>query len=345
MMGTRARKWGLLAALLGLGCAADKNFALVSVLSASGPFNDVGQLLVEVNNGSYQDFLSYPANRAGTYRFDETAPLTFSVSFRSSSHSGTLEVRVTTLDAAGTATGYGSGTAEISGDDVTNVVVRVVRGAVPAPPRDGGADAPARQDLGPPCDPAAAATACGTGKTCIVGCRSNGTSAGMCVMAGNKPPGALCADDCVQGSECFSYSCQAGVVRACLRLCQADPECGQGRCNLQIPCGSTPTPYKSCSQACDPLGAATTGCAAGLNCFLYANEIPDCDCAGGRRSDGDGVPCIDSDTCRAGFLCVSTGGAKTCRPLCRLDTPQCDAGRTCTRLIEPSYQTYGACLP
>jgi hypothetical protein len=267
------------------------------------------------------------------------------VSFRSSSHSGTLEVRVTTLDAAGTTTGYGSGTAEINGDNVTNVTVHVARGAVPAPPRDGGVDAPSRQDLGPPCDPADAATACGTGKTCIVGCRANGTSAGMCVMAGNKPAGALCADDCVQGAECFSYSCQAGVVRACLRLCKADSECGQGRCNLKIPCGATETPYQACSQPCDPVGAATSGCAAGLNCFVYANEIPDCDCAGGKRSDGDGVPCTDSDTCRAGFLCVSTGGAKTCRPLCRLDAPSCDAGRTCTRLVDPSYQTYGACLP
>jgi hypothetical protein len=341
----RDPRWGVLVALLGLGCASDKNYALVSVLSSLGPFNDVAQLLVEVDNGSYQDFLTYPRTQMGTYRFDEVAPLTFSVSFRSSSHSGTLEIRVTTLDATGGTTGYGSGTAEIDGENVTYVSVRVVRGAEPAPPRDGGVDAPTKQDVGPPCDPTNAASACGADKTCIVGCRSNGTSGGMCVMAGNKAPGAACNDDCVQGAECFKYSCTAGVVRACLRLCKDDSECGQGRCNLQIPCGSTVTPYRSCSQPCDPVGPATSGCAAGLSCFVFAGEIPDCDCPGGKRSDGDGVPCTNSDTCQAGFLCVSMAGAKSCRPLCRLAAPQCEAGRTCTKLIDPDYQTYGACLP
>jgi hypothetical protein len=336
------RRGGLLVALLGLGCASDKSYALVSVLSAGGAFDDVGQLLVEVNNGSYQDFLSYPRSRMSVYHFDETQPLTFSLSFRSSSHSGTLEVRVTTLDVNGATTGYGSGTAPVDANNVTKVPVTVTRGATPAPPRDGGVDL---REAGPPCDPAAAATACGANKTCIVGCRSNGTSAGMCVPAGSTAPGAACNDDCVQGAECFKYDCEGGMVRACLRLCHDDLICGGGKCNLQIPCGATATSYLACSQPCDPVAPATDGCAPGLSCFLYKNEIPDCDCPTARRNDGDGAPCMTSDTCRAGFFCVEMGNTRTCRPLCRLAGPQCEAGRTCTKLVTPDYKIYGACLP
>jgi hypothetical protein len=342
-MGRAGRGAVMATALMGLGCASDKSFALVSVLSAAGQFTDVAQLQVAVVNGGYQDFLTYPAMRMGTYRFDETQPLTFSVGFRSTFHSGLLQVTVTTVDAAGTPTGHGTGMAEISAENVTAVTVRVTRGA---PAVDGGADA-ARDagaaDLPPACDPAAAATACGAGKTCIAGCRANGTSAAMCVMAGNKAPGAACADDCVQGAECARYPCAGAEVRACLRLCTDDAECGEGRCNLPVPC-APPDSYRWCSQPCNPVGAATGGCAPGLRCFLYAGEIPDCNCPG-DRTGVDGTPCVDSDSCQAGFFCVRTGTDGTCRPLCRLDAPSCEGARTCMQLFNPNYQTYGACLP
>src|SRR5205814_5759341 len=88
----------------------------------------------------YQDFLSYPRTPMASYHFDETQPLTFSVSFRSSSHGGTLEIRVTTLDPAGTTTGFGRGMAEIDRNNVTNVTVPVMRGAAPLPPLDAGVE-------------------------------------------------------------------------------------------------------------------------------------------------------------------------------------------------------------
>jgi hypothetical protein len=348
-MSPAAHRAGLLAALVAVaaGCSSDKSFALVSVLSTAGQFNDVSQLLVDVENGSYQDFLTYPKVPMATYRFDNIAPLTFSVSFRSS-HSGPLTVKVTTLDATGANTGYGTGTADIDRDNVTKVTVLVTRGA-PTPPRvDAGADGPrdaGKQDLGPPCDPTAAATACGSGKTCIVGCRRDGTTAGMCVLAGNKPPGAACNDDCEQGSECFTFSCESGPqVRSCLRLCSQDSQCGQGRCSTSVPCLDKPTPFKVCSQPCDPVGG-TSGCAPGLGCYLFEGEIPDCDCPSSKRTGSDGVACMDSTTCQTGLFCVSTGGTKTCRPLCRLAAPQCEAGRTCVKLVTPDYSTFGACLP
>jgi hypothetical protein len=334
---------------LGAGCSGDKSFALVSVTSTSAQFNDVTQLRVDVDNGTYHDTRSYPATPgATTYRFDEMTALTFSVSFRSSSHMGDLVIGVTTLNAAGAATGYGKGSAPIDRDHVTKVEVRVTRGVAPPPPVDGGADGPsdAKRDLGPPCDPMLpAASTCAPGQTCIVGCKRDNSTAGMCVMAGNKAPGAACNDDCVLGAECFTFNCTAGPVRACLRLCKDDGECAPSRCSTIVPCGTQNTPYKTCGIACDPVGAATTGCAPGLACFLFAGESPDCDCPGGKRTGDDGTPCQDSDTCKPGMFCVSMAGAKTCRPLCRLDAPQCAAGHTCTHLIDPDYKTFGACLP
>jgi hypothetical protein len=105
------------------------------------------------------------------------------------------------------------------------------------------------------------------------------------------------------------------------------------------------TPFKVCSQPCDPTGEAKTGCAAGLSCFLFEGEIPDCDCRGPRRAGTDGVTCGDTEDCAPGFLCVSMAGSKVCRAVCKLDAPQCADGRTCTKLTTPDYQTWGGCLP
>jgi hypothetical protein len=338
--------WGV-AALLAGGCSADRSFALVSVLSAGGQFNDVAQLQVEVDNGSYHDVLTYPrAATSTTYRFDDMVPLTFSVSFRSSSHDGSLDVRVTTLNATGGVTGSGLGSAAIDRSHVTKVPVTVTRGALP-PKRDAGADA-LLFDAGPPCDPTMPASACGAGRTCVVACRPDDSNVGMCQMAGSKPPGALCNDDCEQGSECFAFSCGGAPVRSCLRLCSTDADCGgQGRCATPVPCGAKTTPYRTCTRPCDPVAPATSGCAAGLSCFLFGDEVPDCDCVSAQRTGDDGAACVDSDSCRPGLFCVSMGGAKACRPLCRLDAmpAQCPGGRVCAKLVDPPFTVYGACVP
>jgi hypothetical protein len=335
------------AVLLAGGCSADRSFALVSVLSTGGQFNDVAQLRVEVDNATYHDVLTYPrAASSTTYRFDDMVPLTFSVSYRSSSHQGNLDVRVTTLDATGSATGFGLGSAPIDRNQVTKVPVLVTRGALP-PKIDAGADA-VIFDGGAPCDPSRPATACGAGQTCVVACRPDDSNVGMCQVAGSKPPGALCSDDCQQGSECFAFTCGGAPVRSCLRLCSVDADCGgEGRCVTAVPCGAKTTIYRTCSRPCDPVAPASSGCAPGLSCFLFDSELTDCDCVGAQRTGDDGAPCNSSDSCRPGLFCVSMGGAKACRPLCRLDgtSAPCAGGRVCAKLVDPAFTIYGACVP
>jgi hypothetical protein len=339
----------LLAVLAG-GCA-DKSFALVTVQSTGGQFNDVAALVVEVRNGQYMDLLTYePPNKQGLVRFDETTALTFSVGYRSSSHKGTLEVAVTPLDGAFKKAGYGVGSAPIVADGVTPVTVRVTPGALPpsGPDGGGGVEAGPAADAGPPCDPVNP-TSC-NGGTCYLSCAPGQPVAGMCTMAGTKNPGELCArnEDCLPGSQCFAFSCGAGkeAVKTCLRFCKDSSVCGAGQCTTPLPCDDKPTAFKACSQACNPVGPATTGCAAGLHCFVFADEIPDCDCAGATHVKSEGDACTTSEECKPGNICVSMAGTKVCRPVCRLDAmpATCAAGKTCTKLVDPDYKTYGACL-
>jgi hypothetical protein len=344
---------GLLMATLAGGCA-DKSYALVSVLSAGGQFNDVSSIAVEVRNGTYVDALTYyPPGKTGLVRFDDTTALTFSVGYRSSSHKGTLEVTVTPFDGALRRVGSGTGTAQIVEDGVTPVTVRVTRGAAANPDAgagDGGTSAEAGPppDAGPPCDPVTPST-CGGG-TCYLACPANQPAVGMCTMAGTRNPGELCTmnEECVPGAQCFAFSCGAGKdpIRTCLRFCNDDGVCGAGKCATPLPCGGKPTSFKACSQACDPLGEARTGCAAGLNCFVFADEIPDCDCPGTTHVKSDGEACATSEECKPGLLCVNMLATKACRPVCRLSaTPTtCAAGKTCTKLVDPDYKTFGACL-
>jgi hypothetical protein len=327
------------------GCGSDKSYALVSVLSSGGQFNDVAGLLVDVRNGSYVDSLAYRP-KTTMVRFDETTALTFSVGFKSSSHMGTLEVAVTPINLAGTQIGYGVGTAQIVDDKVTDITVRVVRGAQRPGGTDGGAPGDAGgADAGPPCDPVNPTTC--NGGTCYLSCRPNEPVGGMCTMAGAKKPGELCTknEECLPGSQCFNFSCGATQIGTCLRFCKDDSVCGAGKCATPIPCNMQATTFKACSQPCDPVGEAQQGCATGLKCYVFQGELPDCDCAGNTHVKDVGATCVDSTECKPGLLCVNMGG-KTCRPVCRLDaTPAtCPMGQTCTKLVDPDYKTFGACL-
>jgi hypothetical protein len=343
----------LLVPALAGGCGADRSYALVSLLSAGGQFNDVAGVTVQVRNDVFIDTLTYrPSTKQGLVRFDEAVPLTFSVGFRTSSHKGTLEVAVTPINTSGASLGYGVGTAQIAGD-LTKVTVRVTRGALPpagpdggAGPGDGGAEVGPSGDAGVTCDPVSP-TAC-NGGTCYLSCRKDLPPVGMCTMAGTKQPGELCMrnEECAAGSQCFDFSCGMGrpSVKACLRFCKDDSMCGAGQCATPIPCEGQPTTFKACSQACNPVGEAQQGCAAGLNCFVFQGEVPDCDCAGASHVKDVGVACTGSEECKPGLLCVSMAGNKTCRPVCRLDAPTCPSGQMCTKLVDPDYKTFGACL-
>lgn len=311
------------------GCS-DKSFALVSLLSRGGQFNDVGQVQVVVRNDPHQDMLSYPKERKDSplYRFDESQPLTFSIGYKNSTHAGTLALAVTVLDRTGKRMGFGEGSATIIDDEVTPVTVRVTLGGSPA------------------CDPAAP-TVC-EGGTCYVSCQPDDTAVGMCTMAGTRDHGQLCTanEECKPGLQCFEYPCGGGKpgVKACLRFCKDDSQCGGGRCSNKVPCGSKTTDFKTCSQPCNPVGAATEGCAAGLSCFVFPDEVVDCDCARPERTGMDGASCATGTECAPGFICVKMAGAMTCRPVCKLDTPNtCPGGKVCNKLTEPDYKTYGAC--
>jgi hypothetical protein len=344
-----SRAWLLLLALplLGAGCS-DKSFALVSVLSTSGQFNDVAQLTVEVQSGASFDTLSYPSARTERlFPFDQTTPLTFSIGYKGSSHKGPLFVAVTALNKDGAPLGYGETTQAMADDDVTKITVAITRDRRRPERADGGVpDGGPPAEAGTACDPVTPTTC--NGGTCYLSCPANQPTVGMCTMAGAKKPGELCEqnEDCVPGTQCFAFSCgTSAAVKTCLRFCKNDAVCGTGTCSTPLPCMGKMTDFKACSQACNPVGDAQQGCAAGLHCFVFAGELPDCDCAGTLHVKEPGTACTTSEECKPGHLCVSMTGAKVCRPICRLDMPSTCTVGTCTKLVDPDYQTFGACVP
>lgn len=320
-------------------CAKHKSFILVEVLSTSGEIRGVAQLLVDVQSGPNTDFLRYPTERTADLVIAEKTAVTFSVSF-TTGHKGQIEVGVAAVDKMGMLLGYGTAAAAIYPGGTNQVTVRVTRGAAP-PGGDGGAPDAAT------CQPAAPSP-CGASGTCFVACRGD-AGTGMCTTGGTRQPGETCErnEDCAPGSQCFSFACAAAApIRTCLRFCADANDCGGGLCSTPVQCADTPTGFRACSRPCDPTGPATAGCAAGLFCFLFDGELPDCDCRAQTRVGGDGAACTDTRGCQPGFHCVSMGGATRCRALCRLDGTgaRCTAGLTCTKLVDPEFKIWGACL-
>ncbi len=356
----RSLKCGtVLVALLLSACSSQKTFALVTVLSKKGDIAHVTSFVVTVRNEASRDQLTYP-KKATSLQVTETQPQTFSISL-DSSFQGRLQVGVTVVgesdkNVPNTTLGYGEGEGTLDPEHTINMTVYIQPGAVgpDADVGDGGtidvratgADGGAKKDAASAgvCDPAAPAAVCGANQTCLL-CK-NDLVAPMCALAGTKAPGAICTknEECTAGSQCFTFDCGA---KTCLRYCKADNECASGAtCYSSVPCGNTKTTFKVCSQPCDPRGDATKGCAAGLRCRIFVGEVADCDCPLDPASGTDGTPCSDSSKCQVGFICVAASGARTCRPICRLDTPTCPiANRKCEKLENPNYQTFGACLP
>jgi hypothetical protein len=320
--------------LLSAACSSGKSFAVVKVRSDSGDFPNVAQFVVYVTNEpGRRDTLYYPRSPGGPYRVSTTDSVDFSVSF-SSSYLGTLGLGVAPRDAQGASLGYGEASKKIVPGEVIQMEILVVRDALP-PPTGDDAGAP------PPCDPTST-TSCGANSTCYVRCEGT-QSAGTCTPAGLGQPGQACTGnkDCAPGSQCFEYACG----KICMKFCKGDLECGEGRCSTMVPCGTTATPHRVCSQPCDPRGEGTTGCQSGLRCFLFDGENAACDCPGANR--GDGEPCQGVRDCRPGLVCLEMEGAvRACRPLCKLaEAGGCTPDRTCTRLVMPDYKIWGACVP
>jgi hypothetical protein len=330
-MSPSARTIALLLALAA-ACSDDKSYVVVLVSSRPAIAN-VAQLRVKVTSGSLSEQLLYPDTpRTATalLQLDSAKPVTFSVSLRAS-FTDDVVLEVQPLDTAGASLGAGiSGPQRLNLGQVTYVTVIV----------------------SPPCDAMAPAAICEAGQTCALVCDSDFQPETLCYAAGAGNPGDACADttDCAIGSECFDFTtptcpAPAQAVKTCRKFCNGTADCGPGSfCLTGVSCGQTSTSLHLCSRPCDPTGDATGGCAAGLLCFIYSGEITDCACLDQSRVGAVGVACATDADCQPGLMCVDRGGQRNCQTICQLSSPSCPTGKTCTRLTNPDYQVFGACL-
>jgi hypothetical protein len=317
---------------LAAACSDDKSFVVVLV-SSSPLIANVAQLRVKVTDGQLSEQLLYPETpRAATalLQLNDTKPVTFSVSLRTTFKDDVV-LEVQPLDIGGAPLGAGaSGPQRLNVGQVTYVTVLVA----------------------PPCDPMAPAAICEAGKTCALVCDSDSRPEMLCYSAGQGNPGDPCTvtTDCALGSECFDFTtptCPVPVqpVKTCRKFCNNTSDCDAGSfCMTGVSCGQTSTPLHICSRPCNPTGDATGGCAPGLFCFIYSGEITDCACRDQSRAGAVGGSCATDADCQPGLLCVDRGSQKSCQTICQLNSLSCATGKTCTRLTNPDYQVFGACL-
>lgn len=336
--------------LVGLSAAcSDHSFAVVSVLTYSGSLDDVSLLRVHVSSDSSEQILRYP-EKPSRLRVDSERGVSFSVEF-AGSRARAASFEVEALSGEGAVLAYGKVGAMVGGRDVVAVSLRIAAGAV-RPALGSVSDGTLA------CTPSAPAAACGADRTCALLCIESEPAIGMCYLSGTANPGDSCRgnNDCAPGSQCFTFNAVGCSVMTCRKFCESDGDCGRAGafCNLPIPCGSTGH-FTACSQPCDPSLGATSGCAAGLACFVYAGDSTDCACPGLGSA---GTPCTQNSGCSgeaacsgcgAGLSCViptgSTAGstAGVCRPVCKLAAPSCPTGTTCRAFDNSVRQLYGFC--
>jgi len=349
----------LIAAAAGPACTGDDTVVVVSVVTDGPSFTSLDSLDVTVVNRPLSDNLSYPP-RTVPIELTPSVPTTLSVSF-SEALTGTLDLCV---EARRGGTGIAAGGARFDlAAGVVNRISVVVSDTTPACAAvsfdPGAATTPGRERPNPGGSPldggvavdctALGAQGCSAGSTCALSCGSSGETQLMCTVAGLGEPGSACVSDadCKPGTQCFVDD--ACGVRTCRAFCEGEGGCpGGGSCSTPIFCSddpAAPSAARICSIPCDPVGAATQGCVTGQFCFVFPNEIVDCDCKADTRSGTNGDGCVDSRNCAPGNICVTSGSESVCRPLCRLAQPTCAASTTCTQLTNPTYREFGACLP
>jgi hypothetical protein len=214
-----------------------------------------------------------------------------------------------------------------------------------------GACVPTATDVPPACDPALA-NSCTAGSGCEAGCNpATGMQSADCAPKGTKVVAELCtgASDCGPGHICLGTACADGKrLSYCKKHCKVSADCGGGtaRCSHTLRCGTAVAGlYGTCSFACDPRGAATSGCPSGAICILLSHEVTDCSCRQASQTGTDGQPCMTNvESCEPGLTCAIENTERVCRPICRLDMPlTCAAGRACRAL--PDQKIFGACMP
>lgn len=351
-----ARAAGLAAlAAAALGCSSPQSFVILLLESSGGtPITGVEQVQVVVSKASRpMRTLTYPAS-ALTIPADAsvTGMGTLSVSF-SGDETGDVQFDVTAVGPPSCLRGSGSAIVTLKKGSTVEWIVPLT----PGPVCSGDGGVPDGGKIFPGCDPAR--PICTAGQTCQVNCT---TMVNACTTGGTGGPGADCQSnaDCAPGSQCFDYSslgCQG--TKVCLRFCDSDTDCGGATdagggpgsfCRDPVSCGSSATPYHTCSASCDPTAAAasagSTGCPAGLACVLPAGmDQVACACEP-TRTKAEGVACASTKECAPGLICE-----QTCRAVCRCDLANAactapndcpTAGTTCMPLT--GEKLYGVCL-
>lgn len=334
--------------LLG-ACTQGRSYIVVALRAFGDPIPGVAQVRLQLSASGMVDDLTYGSKPGPMLELTSLADTTLSVSF-SDAFVGKAMLSATALDATGNVLGYGENpNVQIAAGRIAYATVLVRKGALPPAPNDGGANdggSDAGADASLMMCTVGDVNACGANATCGLSCLgTNPTS--KCVAAGAKQPGELCAGpgECAPGSQCAQENCGPKV---CQKLCRNNLDCSGGAtCFREQSCGNNvPSGVRTCSQPCDPRGEAKGGCAEGLRCIVFSQEVADCACVGATQFGGEGAACATTGDCQPGTFCVSTSGALTCRPICKLSEPAtCGPGRICEMLTNPAYNTYGACLP
>ena len=344
----------------GASCRDQQSFMVITVESAEDtPITGIVEFLVTVSNGDSSIQLTYtvPADQSPlTLNNDQVldaktgrAGKTFSVSY-TLGHTGPSNFQISARDSSRCTIGIGQDSQVITRGGLAYLAIKLTHTSGPCEGGDGGSDSGNGEVVFPGCDPAA--LTCGAGLTCAVNCAAR---QGQCVTGGTTSPGGLCSQngnaDCSPGTQCFTYSGPLCAVPACLKFCKTNDDCAamgigsvcQGNVSCPTDGGVIPTAYHTCTFACDPRGTATTGCPAGLHCFLVDTmDQVDCNCTAATQIQTEGQACTRGSDCAPGFLCDRS--TLKCQKVCKIGgaASDCATGQSCTQLTND--MNYGVCL-
>ncbi len=193
----------------------------------------------------------------------------------------------------------------------------------------GGADCP-----GVPCD-LVSQCGCRDSEACDLAPGARTAEDTACRPAGDGSERSTCetADDCASG-----FICQEGQ---CWHWCESDDDCAGGHC---LPAFGGVVGARTCSKACEPGSATTSGCPDGFTCRYYLHdpddategdefEYADCSAAGEGTHGADCTADGDAD-CAAGYGCYDISwddGSTTteCRQICVVSVAGAPADNTC----------------